>query len=52
MTPAEHALLGQSGPATAMGNLLRRYWAAALLSRELLEPTVRRCRVQACSARI
>ncbi|HEY1502731.1 MAG TPA: Rieske 2Fe-2S domain-containing protein [Stellaceae bacterium] len=38
MTPAEHLLLAQTGPATAMGNLLRRYWVAALLSRELPEP--------------
>jgi phthalate 4,5-dioxygenase len=38
MTPAEHELLAKTGPGTAMGNLLRRYWVAALLSRELPEP--------------
>ena len=38
MTPAEHELLAKTGPGTAMGKLLRRYWVAALLSRELPEP--------------
>ncbi|MSQ52168.1 MAG: aromatic ring-hydroxylating dioxygenase subunit alpha [Betaproteobacteria bacterium] len=38
MTPTEHELLSQTGPGTAMGALLRRYWTAALLSRELPEP--------------
>jgi phthalate 4,5-dioxygenase oxygenase subunit len=38
MTPADHALLAQTGLGTPMGALLRRYWTAALLSRELPEP--------------
>ncbi len=38
MTPAEHQMLAETGPATAMGKLLRRSWVAALLSRELPEP--------------
>ena len=37
MTPADHELLSKTGPGTVMGNLLRRYWIAALLSRELPE---------------
>ena len=38
MRAADHKLLSQTGPGTPMGNLLRRYWTAALLSRELPEP--------------
>ena len=29
--------LTQTGPGTAMGNVMRRYWIPALLSRELPE---------------
>ena len=35
MSPEDHDLLAQTGPGTKMGNLLRRYWTPALLSREL-----------------
>ena len=38
MTQEENELLTRVGPATPMGNLLRRYWMPALLSRELPEP--------------
>jgi phthalate 4,5-dioxygenase len=38
MRAADHKLLSQTGRGTPMGNLLRRYWTAALLSRELPEP--------------
>ena len=38
MTREDHELLSQTGPGTVMGNFLRRYWTAALLSRELPEP--------------
>jgi len=38
MTPGEHDLLSRTGPRTVMGAFLRRYWTAALLSRELPEP--------------
>ncbi len=31
----DHKLLAETGPGTAMGNLLRRYWTAALLASEL-----------------
>src|SRR6185437_14215259 len=31
----DHKLLAETGPGSAMGKLLRRYWTAALLSREL-----------------
>jgi phthalate 4,5-dioxygenase len=37
MTPADHELLAKTGPLSPMGRLLRRYWVAALLSRELPE---------------
>ncbi len=35
MKREDHELLSRTGPGTAMGNLLRRYWMPALLSREL-----------------
>ncbi len=35
MKPEEHELLSRTGPGTPMGNLLRRYWLPALLSREV-----------------
>ena len=37
MRAADHKLLGETGPGSAMGKLLRRYWTAALLTRELPE---------------
>ena len=37
MRAADHKLLSETGAGTPMGNLLRRYWTAALLSRELPE---------------
>jgi len=37
MKAADHKLLGETARGTPMGNLLRRYWTAALLSRELPE---------------
>lgn len=36
MKREDHLLLAETGPDTAMGKLLRRYWTAALLSRELV----------------
>jgi phthalate 4,5-dioxygenase len=38
LSPDDHKLLSQTGPGTPMGELLRRYWTPALLSRELPEP--------------
>jgi hypothetical protein len=35
MTPDDHKLLGETSKGTPMGELLRRYWMPALLSREL-----------------
>jgi phenylpropionate dioxygenase-like ring-hydroxylating dioxygenase large terminal subunit len=35
MTPEDHELLAQTGPKSAMGQLLRRFWMPAVLSREL-----------------
>ena len=37
MRAADHKILSETGAGTPMGNLLRRYWTAALLSRELPE---------------
>jgi phenylpropionate dioxygenase-like ring-hydroxylating dioxygenase large terminal subunit len=37
MSPENHLLLAETGPGTPMGELLRRYWTPALLSRELPE---------------
>ena len=38
LTEAENEALVRVGPGTAMGELMRRYWMPALLSRELSEP--------------
>jgi phthalate 4,5-dioxygenase oxygenase subunit len=38
MLAEDHKLLSQTGQKTPMGNLLRRYWMPALLSRELPAP--------------
>lgn len=35
MKEEEHKFLAETGPETTMGKLLRRYWTAALLSRQL-----------------
>src|SRR5246127_2490872 len=37
-THEQNEFLTRSGPGTAMGNLLRRYWIPALLSSEIAEP--------------
>jgi phthalate 4,5-dioxygenase len=37
LTPAENERCSQVGPGTPMGNVMRRYWQAALLSEELPE---------------
>ena len=46
MTQEENELLTRVGPATPMGNLFRRYWMPALLSRELPEPDCSPVRVK------
>jgi phenylpropionate dioxygenase-like ring-hydroxylating dioxygenase large terminal subunit len=38
MRAADHKILSETSRGTPMGDLLRRYWTAALLSRELPEP--------------
>jgi hypothetical protein len=38
--------LVRTGPGTAMGNLMRRYWVPVLLSREIEEPDGPQVRVQ------
>ena len=38
LSQADNALITQTNPGTAMGNLMRRYWMPALLSAEIPEP--------------
>ena len=38
LTPEENKLVTQIGPETPMGDLFRRFWVPAFLSRELAEP--------------
>ncbi len=38
LKPADNERITRTGPGTPMGNLWRRYWVPALLSRELAEP--------------
>ena len=38
--------LTRTGPGTAMGNLMRRYWVPILLSKEIAEPDCAPVRVQ------
>ena len=38
LTPEENKLVTEIGPETPMGDLFRRFWVPAFLSRELLEP--------------
>ena len=44
--------LTQTGPGTAMGDLLRRYWIPALMSSELREPDCPPVRVKLLSERL
>ena len=48
-TPAENALLTQTGPNTPMGDLFRRYWIPMLLASELPEPDCPPVRVKLLS---
>ena len=48
----ENALLTQVGPGTPMGELMRRYWQPALLSRELPEPDCPPVRVRLLGERL
>jgi phthalate 4,5-dioxygenase len=48
----QNALLTQSGPATAMGNLFRRYWIPALLAEELPKPDCAPVRVSLLSEQL
>ena len=38
LSPEDNELIIRVGPGTPMGNVLRRYWIPALMSRELGEP--------------
>jgi phthalate 4,5-dioxygenase oxygenase subunit len=38
MTPAQNALLTETGSGAPMGELFRRHWIPALLAEELPEP--------------
>ena len=48
----QNALLTQSGPATPMGNLFRRYWIPALLAEELPAPDCAPVRVSLLSEQL
>lgn len=48
----QNDLLTQTGPGTPMGELFRRYWLPALLSRELPEPDCPPVRLQLLSERM
>src|SRR5580693_2594932 len=52
ITNKQNALLTESGPATAMGALFRRYWIPALLAEELPRPNCPPVRVQLLSERL
>jgi phthalate 4,5-dioxygenase oxygenase subunit len=38
LSPEDNELITRIGTGTPMGNVLRRYWIPALMSRELVEP--------------
>jgi len=38
LSTQDNTLLTQIGPGTPMGNLMRRYWLPAVMSREIAEP--------------
>src|SRR5215471_9056123 len=46
LTREENALVTRIGPGTPMGEVMRRYWVPALMSRELPEPDGPPVRVQ------
>ena len=46
LTREENELITRVGPGAPMGNVLRRYWIPAFLSRELPEPDCPPVRVQ------
>ena len=48
----DNELITRTGPGTAMGQVLRRYWMPILLERELAEPDVEPVRVQALGERL
>src|SRR5438105_14265463 len=51
-TREQNDFLTQTGPGTAMGNLFRRYWIPALMSKELPEPDCAPVRVKLLSERL
>src|SRR5438105_11582629 len=48
----DNELITRTGPGTAMGEVLRRYWMPILLERELAEPDGEPVRVQALGERL
>ena len=52
MTPEMSETLVRTGPGTAMGNLLRRYWVPALLSEEIPAPDCPPVRVKLLGERL
>src|SRR5437899_12923836 len=51
-TREQNDFLTRTGPGTAMGNLFRRYWIPALMSKELPEPDCAPVRVKLLSERL
>src|SRR5437762_13843110 len=51
-TREQNDFFTQTGPGTAMGNLFRRYWIPALMSKELPEPDCAPVRVKLLSERL
>src|SRR6266581_3461199 len=51
-TREQNDFLTQTGPGTAIGNLFRRYWIPALMSKELPEPDCAPVRVKLLSERL
>jgi phthalate 4,5-dioxygenase len=52
VTHEQNALLTETGPGTAMGELFRRYWIPALLADELPAPDCPPVRVRLLSERL
>jgi phthalate 4,5-dioxygenase oxygenase subunit len=52
LSHADNEIVTRTGPGTAMGNVMRRYWVPALMSSELPEPDCAPVRVQLLSEKL
>ena len=52
LSHAENEIVTRTGPATPMGNVMRRYWVPALMSSELPEPDGAPVRVKLLSEKL